>query len=75
MQFCGSGLAEIVSKLIIIIIAVYDGDSGTMMPQHNRDFLSVLFETQRTLRLYADKLAVRHGITRAQGGAGQARTL
>ena len=36
------------------------------MPKGNTDFLFVLFETQRMLRLYADKLAVRHGITRAQ---------
>lgn len=36
------------------------------MPKRNTDFLFVLFETQRMLRLYADKLAVRHGITRAQ---------
>jgi DNA-binding MarR family transcriptional regulator len=36
------------------------------MPRTNIDFLFALFETQRMLRLYADKLAVRHGITRAQ---------
>lgn len=36
------------------------------MPQRNVDFLFALFETQRMLRLYADKLATRHGITRAQ---------
>jgi DNA-binding MarR family transcriptional regulator len=36
------------------------------MPQGNPDFLFALFETQRMLRLYADKLAVSHGITRAQ---------
>jgi len=36
------------------------------MPRHNPDFLFNLFETQRMLRLYADKLAARHGITRAQ---------
>ena len=36
------------------------------MPRTNADFLFALFETQRMLRLYADKLAVRHGITRAQ---------
>ena len=36
------------------------------MPKGNTDFLFALFETQRMLRLYADKLAVRHGITRAQ---------
>ena len=36
------------------------------MPRTNTDFLFALFETQRMLRLYADKLAVRHGITRAQ---------
>jgi MarR family transcriptional regulator for hemolysin len=36
------------------------------MPKGNPDFLFALFETQRMLRLYADKLAVRHGITRAQ---------
>ncbi len=36
------------------------------MPQANRDFIFALFETQRMLRLYADKLAARHGITRAQ---------
>lgn len=36
------------------------------MPKSNADFLFALFETQRMLRLYADKLAVRHGITRAQ---------
>jgi len=36
------------------------------MPRKNSDFLFALFETQRMLRLYADKLASRHGITRAQ---------
>lgn len=36
------------------------------MPRTNTDFLFALFETQRMLRLYADKLAVRYGITRAQ---------
>jgi len=36
------------------------------MPSRNRDFLFAVFETQRMLRLYADKLASRHGITRAQ---------
>lgn len=36
------------------------------MPVGNPDFLFALFETQRMLRLYADKLAVSHGITRAQ---------
>lgn len=36
------------------------------MPKGNDDFLFALFETQRMLRLYADKLAVRYGITRAQ---------
>jgi DNA-binding MarR family transcriptional regulator len=36
------------------------------MPHRNPDFLFNLFETQRLLRLYADKLASRHGITRAQ---------
>jgi DNA-binding MarR family transcriptional regulator len=36
------------------------------MPKGNPDFLFALFETQRMLRLYADKLAVSHGITRAQ---------
>jgi DNA-binding MarR family transcriptional regulator len=36
------------------------------MPHGNPDFLFALFETQRMLRLYADRLAVRHGITRAQ---------
>lgn len=36
------------------------------MPQGNVDFLFVLFETQRMLRLYADKQATRYGITRAQ---------
>ena len=36
------------------------------MPRGNADFLFALFETQRMLRLYADKVAVRHGITRAQ---------
>jgi len=36
------------------------------MPRTNADFLFALFETQRMLRLYADKLAVRYGITRAQ---------
>jgi MarR family transcriptional regulator for hemolysin len=32
----------------------------------NKDFLFALFETQRMLRLYADKQATRFGITRAQ---------
>jgi MarR family transcriptional regulator for hemolysin len=36
------------------------------VPKRNTDFLFALFETQRMLRLYADKLATRHGITRAQ---------
>ena len=36
------------------------------MTRKNPDFLFALFETQRMLRLYADKLASRHGITRAQ---------
>ncbi|MDR3468929.1 MAG: MarR family transcriptional regulator [Xanthobacteraceae bacterium] len=36
------------------------------MPRKNSDFLFALFETQRMLRLYADKLASRYGITRAQ---------
>jgi MarR family transcriptional regulator, transcriptional regulator for hemolysin len=36
------------------------------MPKSNADFLFALFETQRMVRLYADKLATRHGITRAQ---------
>lgn len=36
------------------------------MPKSNPNFLFALFETQRMLRLYADKLAVRYGITRAQ---------
>jgi MarR family transcriptional regulator for hemolysin len=36
------------------------------MTKSNPDFLFVLFETQRMLRLYADKLAVHYGITRAQ---------
>lgn len=36
------------------------------MPKSNPDFLFALFETQRMLRLYADKLATRFGITRAQ---------
>ena len=36
------------------------------MPQGNPDFLFALFETQRMLRLYADKLAAGYGITRAQ---------
>jgi DNA-binding MarR family transcriptional regulator len=49
------------SKLIIAQLI-----DGTAMPRTNADFLFALFETQRMLRLYADKLAVRHGITRAQ---------
>lgn len=36
------------------------------MPKGNADFLFSLFETQRMLRLYANKLALRFGITRAQ---------
>ena len=36
------------------------------MPGSNVDFLFALFETQRLLRLYADKQARRHGLTRAQ---------
>ncbi|MDB5484415.1 MAG: transcriptional regulator, MarR family [Tardiphaga sp.] len=32
----------------------------------NPDFLFALFETQRLLRLYADKQAQRHGLTKAQ---------
>src|ERR1700736_2952682 len=34
--------------------------------QINVDFLFALFEMQRMLRLYADKQARRHGLTRAQ---------
>src|SRR3954468_3296281 len=34
--------------------------------QINVDFLFALFEVQRALRLYADKQARRHGLTRAQ---------
>src|SRR5258708_7549083 len=34
--------------------------------QINVDFLFALFEVQRMLRLYADKQARRHGLTRAQ---------
>lgn len=36
------------------------------MSQTQADFLFALFETQRMLRLYADKQATRFGITRAQ---------
>jgi MarR family transcriptional regulator for hemolysin len=36
------------------------------VPDTNKDFLFALFETQRMLRLYADKQATRFGITRAQ---------
>jgi MarR family transcriptional regulator, transcriptional regulator for hemolysin len=36
------------------------------MPRRNPDFLFALFETQRLVRLYADKMATRYGITRAQ---------
>lgn len=36
------------------------------MPETNVDFLFALFETQRMLRLYADKQATRFGITRSQ---------
>lgn len=36
------------------------------MPKSNADFLFALFEAQRMLRLYANKLAARYGITRAQ---------
>lgn len=36
------------------------------MPKDNPDFLFALFETQRMVRLYADKLATQFGITRAQ---------
>ncbi len=36
------------------------------MSKTNADFMFALFETQRMLRLYADKLATRFGITRAQ---------
>lgn len=32
----------------------------------NPDFLFAVFETQRLLRLYADKQAQRHGLTKAQ---------
>ena len=38
------------------------------MPGSNVDFLFALFETQRLLRLYADKQARRLGLTRAQWG-------
>ena len=36
------------------------------MPGSNVDFLFAVFETQRLLRLYADKQARRYGLTRAQ---------
>jgi DNA-binding MarR family transcriptional regulator len=36
------------------------------VPDTNKDFLFALFETQRMLRLYADKQATRFGITRSQ---------
>ena len=36
------------------------------MPGSNVDFLFAVFETQRLLRLYADKQARRFGLTRAQ---------
>ncbi|MDB5654988.1 MAG: transcriptional regulator, MarR family [Tardiphaga sp.] len=36
------------------------------MPGSNVDFLFAVFETQRLLRLYADKEARRYGLTRAQ---------
>lgn len=36
------------------------------MPGSNVDFLFAVFETQRLLRLYADKLAREYGLTRAQ---------
>lgn len=36
------------------------------MPEASTDFLFALFETQRMLRLYANKQAARFGITRAQ---------
>jgi MarR family transcriptional regulator for hemolysin len=38
------------------------------MPGSNVDFLFALFETQRLMRLYADKEARRYGLTRAQWG-------
>ena len=38
------------------------------MPGSNVDFLFALFETQRLLRLYAEKQARRFGLTRAQWG-------
>ncbi|HEY8336273.1 MAG TPA: MarR family winged helix-turn-helix transcriptional regulator [Tardiphaga sp.] len=38
------------------------------MPGSNVDFLFALFETQRLLRLYADKQARHFGLTRAQWG-------
>jgi MarR family transcriptional regulator for hemolysin len=36
------------------------------LPDTNKDFLFALFETQRMLRLYADKQATQFGITRSQ---------
>jgi MarR family transcriptional regulator for hemolysin len=38
------------------------------MPKSQTDFIFMLFETQRLLRLLADKQATRYGITRAQWG-------
>lgn len=38
------------------------------MPKNNTDFLFMLFEAQRLLRLLADKEVTRCGITRAQWG-------
>ena len=36
------------------------------MPGSNEDFLFAVFETQRLLRLYADKMVRDYGLTRAQ---------
>lgn len=38
------------------------------MPKSNTDFLFMLFETQRLLRLLAEKQAAPYGITKAQWG-------
>jgi MarR family transcriptional regulator, transcriptional regulator for hemolysin len=64
-----SGVRDIYKQAYNIASLVKSSpDMANRMPRQNTDFLFVLFETQRMLRLYADKLAIRrgNGITRAQ---------
>lgn len=54
-------------ELFISMLIVLFAYGWTQMPHTaNPDFLFAVFESQRLLRLYADKQAQRHGLTKAQ---------